>query len=61
MPLFNSVLTIHPIEIPKASDAINNFTQFCDERLKIAEIEAAFEEFETDLSVKVTEWFNFYF
>ncbi|CAH8600502.1 unnamed protein product [Schistosoma mattheei] len=50
MPLYNTVLYIPPIEPPRITDFDSSASHINDDRIKIAEVEACFGEFEAQLS-----------
>ncbi|KAH8862555.1 hypothetical protein EWB00_010236 [Schistosoma japonicum] len=50
MPLYNTVLYVPPIEPPGITDFNSSISHGDDDRMKIAEVEARFEEFEAQLT-----------
>ncbi|CAH8533561.1 unnamed protein product [Schistosoma turkestanicum] len=50
MPLYNTVLYIPPIEPPRITDFDSSISHTNDDRMKVAEVETFFEEFEAQLS-----------
>ncbi|KAA3674789.1 uncharacterized protein DEA37_0001741 [Paragonimus westermani] len=53
MPLFNTVLFTPHIDLPTKDAEFSEVVACYDDRSKVAEVEAAFEEFESDLAVQL--------
>nr|CAH8869870.1 unnamed protein product [Trichobilharzia regenti] len=50
MPFYNPILYFTPIDTAKTSDFTSSFFQMGDDRVKIAEAESCFEEFESQFA-----------